>query len=219
MRRNSHPIFHLVVLVPHHELRSRLEKIRGELGRRGVLTARTFPPIVPLAPIAQPLRRDELQVLATRLRERTKGEDGFLSIGMPVKAQFDLGGGKSPWLVCPVVPDLGVPPAQSLDDCPTPRIDAETAALRCQGEFEAGTSSAPALVLSRLDDELADSVAADAVLAATTEDGFPLRARTAYVANFAWAMGERGDGYDSVLWEIGEPCWLPSWRAAGTRGR
>ncbi|MDR1420747.1 MAG: hypothetical protein LBI86_10265, partial [Treponema sp.] len=58
----------LAVLVPHGETRAAARKVSAALFARGVEGAWAFPWVIPLAVLRRPLARDDLRLLAGRIR-------------------------------------------------------------------------------------------------------------------------------------------------------
>ncbi|MDR2419274.1 MAG: hypothetical protein LBD79_09515 [Treponema sp.] len=181
--------FHFVVLIPHRDSAQALEPYSRRLFTAGFAGAYSFPNVAPLALVSRACSRGELKALALSQRNLSaSGRDGKLWALSPQT------------MACPS-PALTLFGPLLDTPVPTPETFPAGAALYCF----------PRLLLCAAllgpDDEALTRQAALPEMAVP-----PFRA--AMLANMSLSPLDSGVPTYSFAWEIGEPVWLPAYKAS-----
>ena len=181
--------FHFVVLIPHRDSVHALESYRRKLFCAGFMGAYSFPNVAPLALVSRACSRGELKALAQSQRNLSaSGQDGKVRALSPQTAPCP-----APAL-CLFGPLLDTP-------VPPPETFPPGAALYCFPRLILCTA-----LLGPGDEALMRQ-------AAMPEPAVP-PFRAAMLANMSLSPLNTGAPAYSFAWEIGEPVWLPAYKAS-----
>jgi hypothetical protein len=206
-KKNPSPVYKLLVLIPHRDVRVILRKWSASLFKAGFCGAYSFPWVVPLAILSKSFSHEELKHCALALRESTlrKNNDGKIRGTEAAYADFPVSFNSA---------DSAQATAGSV--LLGPKLDFAIADEVLSGDLVESTGSkithifSPLLIGSCLlpsctnpADSPGDTIAIPALP--------PISFRAAAVANMRWKELS-SDSLVSHEWKIRKPCWLPSVR-------
>jgi hypothetical protein len=185
-----------VILIPHRDAGTILDKFRARLFAAGYPGAYSFPPAAALAMTSRPFSRDELKALAGNIRSLTRERDGkILCAG-------------TAFVPCPQ--GVGAKEEEISGAAAKPKSFPFFGALL---SFPLKESLFPHTAKGKII-EIPSSAALCAATVRPGEipvyiDAPELSFRAAYIANLAMRpLGSGENGY-SFEWRIGPPVWLP----------
>ncbi|MDR1324882.1 MAG: hypothetical protein LBK00_02460 [Treponema sp.] len=186
--------FHFVVLIPHRDSAQALEPYSRKLFAAGFAGAYSFPNVAPLAFVSRACSRGELKALGLSQRNLIAGgRDGKVRV-LP------------PHIVACPSPALALFGPVLDTPVPAPEMFPAGAALYCF----------PRLILcAALLGPGDEALTRQAILPELSVPPF----RAAMLANMSLSPLDSGAPAYSFAWEIGEPVWLPAYKASEARGK